>query len=131
MARFACVGEIEGVAPVDKEKEPQSTPNTQMGAGQDRLDALSRPIIGCALMVMRGWGIGFLEKVHENAFARERRKSLTDGHAATSRGGRHDDVVVRDCAVDLFVETIVLGEPKLARAIDDIHRAQRLNDPSA
>jgi hypothetical protein len=43
--------------------EPQSTPNTQMGAGQDRLDALSRQIIGCALTVMRTLGTGFLEKI--------------------------------------------------------------------
>jgi hypothetical protein len=41
--------------------EPQSTPNTQMGAGQDRLDALSKQIIGCALTVMRAMGTGLLE----------------------------------------------------------------------
>jgi hypothetical protein len=30
--------------------EPQSTPKTQIRPGQDELDALSREIIGCALL---------------------------------------------------------------------------------
>jgi hypothetical protein len=29
--------------------EPQSTPNTPIGACQDRLDALSKQIVGCVL----------------------------------------------------------------------------------
>ena len=58
--------------------EPQSTPNTQIGACQDRLDALSKQIIGCALTVMRTLGAGFLKKVYENALVHEpRRAGLT------------------------------------------------------
>jgi PD-(D/E)XK nuclease superfamily len=55
--------------------EPQSTPNAQIGAGQDGLDALSKQIIGCALIVMRTLGTGFLEKVYENALVHELRKA--------------------------------------------------------
>jgi hypothetical protein len=39
-----------------KKMEPQSTRNTQIGACQDKLDALSKWIIGCALTVMRASG---------------------------------------------------------------------------
>jgi PD-(D/E)XK nuclease superfamily len=59
--------------------EPQSTPNTQMGACRDRLDALSKQIIGCALAVMRTLGTGFLEKVYENALVHELQLSHTRG----------------------------------------------------
>jgi GxxExxY protein len=40
---------------------------------------------------------------------------------------RYDGVVVGEYAVDLLVEDVVLVESKVARAIDDIHRAQCLN----
>ena len=40
---------------------------------------------------------------------------------------RRDPPVVRQYTVDLLVERTVLVEPKVAKAIDDIHRAQCLN----
>ena len=107
--------------------EPLSTPNTQIGATQDRLDALSKQIIGCALAVRRMLGTGSLEKVYENALVHElRRAGLTvaQQHRIVVR---YDNVVVGDYTVDLLVENIVLVELKVARAIDDIHRAQCLN----
>jgi GxxExxY protein len=40
---------------------------------------------------------------------------------------RYDGIVVGDYAVDLLVEQTMLGELKVVRAIDDMHRAQCLN----
>ena len=40
---------------------------------------------------------------------------------------RYDGIVVGEYTVDLLVEHIVLGELKVAKAIDEIHRAQCLN----
>ena len=40
---------------------------------------------------------------------------------------RYDGIVVREYTVDLLVEHIVLVELKVAKAIDEIHRAQCLN----
>ena len=40
---------------------------------------------------------------------------------------RYDGIVVGDYTVDLLVEQIILVELKVAKAIDDIHRAQCLN----
>ena len=42
------------------------------------LNALSERIIGCAFTVSNTLGIGFLEKVHENALAHEPRKLALD-----------------------------------------------------
>jgi hypothetical protein len=44
--------------------EPQNTQNTQMETGKDRVNLLSKRIIGCALTVFRALGTGFLEKVY-------------------------------------------------------------------
>ncbi len=54
--------------------EPQITQNTQMDTGEDRVNLLSKRIIGCALTVLYALGTGFLEKVYENALVHELRK---------------------------------------------------------
>jgi GxxExxY protein len=51
--------------------EPQNTPNTQMETGEDRVNLLSKRIIGCAPTVLHGLGTGYLEKVYENALVHE------------------------------------------------------------
>jgi GxxExxY protein len=107
--------------------EPQNTPNTQMETHEDGVNVLSKRIIGCALTVMHGLGTGFLEKVYERALLHELRKV---GLAASQQHRmvvRYDGFVVGDYAVDLLVERIVLVELKVAKGIDEIHRAQCLN----
>jgi GxxExxY protein len=104
--------------------EPQSTPNTQIGAGRDRLDALSKQIIGCALTVMRTSGAGFLQKVYENALVHELRSA---GIGSRNNTAWSFDTTMPGSGTtpwDLLVENIVLEEWKVARAIDDVHRAQ-------
>jgi GxxExxY protein len=44
-----------------------------MNANRPVLDAISNKIIGCAFMMANTLGIGFLEKVYENALAFELR----------------------------------------------------------
>jgi GxxExxY protein len=107
-----------------RKMEPQRTPKTQIRASQDRLAALSRQTIGCALLVMRIPGTGFLEKVHENALVHQLRKgglTVAQQHLLVVR---YDAVVVGDYIVDLLVEDSVLVELKVTRAIADIRRAQ-------
>ena len=107
--------------------EPQNTQNTQMDIGADRTNLLSKRIIGCALTVLHALGTGFLEKIYENALVHELRKS---GLAVSQQHPmlvRYDGIVVGDYTVDLLVEQIVLVELKVAKAIDEIHRAQCLN----
>jgi GxxExxY protein len=107
--------------------EPQNTQNTQRDTGQDRINLLSKRIIGCALSVLHGLGTGYLEKVYERALAHELRKGglvVSQQHPMVVR---YDGVVVGEYAVDLLVEHSVLVELKVAKAIDEIHLAQCLN----
>jgi GxxExxY protein len=107
--------------------EPQNAQNTQMETVEDRVNLLSKRIIGCALTVLHTLGTGFLEKVYENALLHELRKA---GLAVSQQHRmivRYDGIVVGDYTVDLLVENIVLVELKAAKGIDEIHRAQCLN----
>ena len=98
-----------------------------MDSNEDRVNLLSKRIIGCALTVLHTLGTGFLEKVYENALVYELRKA---GLAVSQRHRmvvRYNGIVVGDYTVDLLVEHTVLVELKAARALDEIHRAQCLN----
>ena len=88
--------------------EPQSTPNTQIGAGQGGLDARSKQIIGCALIVMRTLGTGFLEKVYENALVHDLRRAGLTVAQQHRMVVRYDNAVAGDYTVDLLVETSCL-----------------------
>jgi len=105
--------------------EPQSTQNTQMDAGADRVNLLSKRIIGCALTVLHA--LGTLRKSMKNALMHELRKSELAVSQQHPMLVRYDGIVVGDYTVDLLVERIVLVELKAAKAIDAIHRAQCLN----
>jgi GxxExxY protein len=107
--------------------EPQNTPNTQTDTGEDRVNLLSKRIIGCALTVLHGLGTGFLEQVYENALSHELRKAGFGVSQQHRMVVRYDGVVVGDYTADLLVEHIVLVELKVAKAIDEIHHAQCLN----
>jgi GxxExxY protein len=107
--------------------EPQNTQNTQMETGEDRVNLLSKRIIGCALTVLHALGTGFLERVYENALLHELRKAGIAVSRQHRMVVRYDGIVVGDYTVDLLVDHIVLVELKVAKGIDDIHRAQCLN----
>ncbi|HZU52862.1 MAG TPA: GxxExxY protein, partial [Holophagaceae bacterium] len=90
-------------------------------------DALTERIIGCAYQVANTLGPGFLEKVYENAFAHELRKS---GLTAIQQHGievHYDGVLVGDFIADLLVEDAVLIELKAVKDLAEIHTAQCLN----
>lgn len=91
------------------------------------IDQLSERIIGGALCVQNTLGVGFLEKVYQNALTHELRKA---GLSVSQQHGicvRYDGIVVGEYAADLLVEHAVLVELKAVRALDDVHRAQCLN----
>ena len=107
--------------------EPPNTQNTRIDTGAVRANLVFKRIIGCARTVLHALGTGFLEKVYEDALVHELRKS---GLAVSQQHPmlvRYDGIVVGDYTVDLLVEPIVLVELKVAKAIDEVHRAQCLN----
>nr|WP_294520936.1 GxxExxY protein [uncultured Rhodopila sp.] len=90
-------------------------------------DQLAKQIIGCALVVSNALGVGFLEKVYENALAHELRKAglfVEQQHPVTVH---YDGAVVGSYAADLLVEKRVLVELKAVTALDAVHRAQCIN----
>ena len=68
-------------------------------------------------------GVGFLEKVYENAVVLELRKAgfhVVQQHSMTVT---YDNVAVGEYVVDLLVDGAVLVELKGVRALDEIHLA--------
>jgi GxxExxY protein len=95
-----------------------------MHADENRLNELSRGVIGCAFTVLNTLGVGFLEKVYENALAHELPKT---GRTVMQQRGvtvTYDRVVVGEYCVDLLVEHVLLVELKTVKALDEAHRAQ-------
>jgi GxxExxY protein len=88
------------------------------------LDRISGCVIGCAFTVMNALGCGFLEKVYENALARELRKaglSVAQQHGITVR---YDHIIVGEYTADMLVEDAVVVELKALKALDSVHTAQ-------
>ncbi|HWP39903.1 MAG TPA: GxxExxY protein [Tepidisphaeraceae bacterium] len=75
----------------------------QINADQRRFNAITEAIIGCAYHVANELGVGFLEKVCENALALELRTSgweVSQQHPVTVR---YRDQVVGEYVADLVV----------------------------
>ena|ERR1700761_5947691 len=98
-----------------------------MNADSKSVNELSEAIIGRALVVSNVLGVGFLEKVYENALAHELRKAALAVRQQHGVEVRHDGIVVGSYTADLLVGDAVLVELKAARVLDSIHTAQCLN----
>src|SRR5262249_6685978 len=89
-----------------------------------RINQITEIVIGCAFRVHNTLGVGFLEKVYENALAHEVRKVGLVVVQQAEISVYYDRVKVGLYAADLLVESTVLVELKAVRALDDIHLAQ-------
>ncbi len=96
-------------------------------ADSDRLNDLSRCVIGCAFTVLNTLGAGFLEKVYENALAFELRAAGLSVAQQSGANVYYHDQVVGEYFVDLLVEDVLLVELKTAKALDDAHQMQCIN----
>ena len=90
-------------------------------------DALTRAIIGCAHTVSNTLGVGFVEKVYENALVIELRKAGLQAEPQKKLNVFYDGLLVGEFQVDILVNEVVILELKAAKVIDDVHRAQLLN----
>ena len=98
-----------------------------MHADGDSLNELSGRIIGCAFIVLNTLGVGFAEKIYENALAHELRKA---GLATVQQRGitvMYDGIVVGDYSVDLLVEQVLLVELQAVKTLNEDHHAQCVN----
>jgi GxxExxY protein len=101
----------------------------QMNADERRyeLNSITERIVGCAFLIGRTLGCGFLEKVYENAMVHELAKT---GFAVARQHPLkvyYDSIVVGEYTADILVEGAVLVELKAVRALDEIHFAQCMN----
>lgn len=93
----------------------------------DDINKLTEKIIGCAFEVSNTLGIGFVEKVYENAYAHLLRKN---GHRVIQQHPIKvvfDGIVVGEFFVDLLVDDLVLIELKAVSELATEHTAQALN----
>ena len=92
-----------------------------------RVNELTERIIGAAFAVANTLGVGFLERVYENALAHEMRKRgllVERNHRAVVL---YDGIVVGEYVADLVVEDQVIVELKTVSALNDQHVAQCVN----
>jgi len=92
-----------------------------------RIDQTTETIIAGAFQVSNILGVGFLEKVYENALCHEIRKRGLEIAQQRSIKIWYDGVVVGNYCADILVQDDVLVELKVVKQFDDIHMAQCLN----
>ena len=80
----------------------QTPMNTDERRG--RLDKLTEAIVGCAFKVSNALGMGFLEKVYENALAVELRRAGIKVQQQYHVRVTYEGTVVGDFTADLLVE---------------------------
>jgi GxxExxY protein len=100
---------------------------TDLKERRERLDGTTERTIGCVFKVCHELGNGFLERVYENSLAHELRKSGLKVEQQHPIEVRYDGVVVGEFVADRLVEGEVVIELKVAKALDDNHKAQCIN----
>jgi GxxExxY protein len=78
-------------------------------------------------MVSNSLGIGFLEKIYENALAIELKKKRIHFVQQAPIKVYYDDVIIGNFNVDLLVNDSVLVELKAVKSLDENHFAQCIN----
>lgn len=94
---------------------------------RSRLDKLSQQVTGCSYEVENGLGVGFLEKVYENALTKALRKQGIAVEQQKPMQVWYDGEVVGEYIADLIVGGLLIVELKVVKSFHDIHMAQCLN----
>jgi len=90
-------------------------------------DKVTERIIGCAYVVSNELGVGFLEKVYENALLIELKKQGLQVESQKALTVVYSGQVVGEYFADLVVEGKVIVELKSVKAFERIYQAQLLN----
>ena len=88
---------------------------------------ITEKIIGCKMKVSNTLGVGYLEKVYENALVVELARAGLSVEQQKPLKVTCEGVIVGDFAADIIVNGSVLLELKAAKIIDQTHQAQLLN----
>jgi GxxExxY protein len=93
----------------------------------EAVNAVTQKIIGCAYTVSNTLGIGFVEKVYENALAHLLRRSGMTFAQQSPIKVSFEGIVVGEFFADLLVERAALVELKAVSMLMPEHTAQSLN----
>jgi len=93
-------------------------------ADKQWLDRVTRTIIGAGMKVSRTLGVGFLEKVYENALGIQIRREGLQVEQQHPIHVYYEREIVGAYSADLLVESSVIVELKAQRALDEIHHLQ-------
>ncbi len=93
----------------------------------DKLNPLTEKIIGCAFAVANALGVGFLEKVYENALVIALRKAGLKVLQQVIYSVEFEGQVVGEYIADLVVEDQVVVELKAIKEFDNVHTAICIN----
>lgn len=88
---------------------------------------VTEKIIGCAYLVANELGIGFLEKVYENALAYELLKAGLVFKQQASVVVNYADIVAGEYIADFIVQDAVIVELKAIKKLEPTHFAQCMN----
>ncbi len=91
------------------------------------LDKITERILGCAYKVSNELGIGFIEKVYENALVHEVKKNGLKVIHQHPIKVRYDDIVVGEFFLDILIEGLVIVELKAVSTLTNEHMAQAFN----
>jgi GxxExxY protein len=91
------------------------------------VNEITQKIIGCAYEVSNTLGVGFVEKVYENATAHLIRKAGLEVAQQYPIKVNFDGIVAGEFLADLLVEKRVLVELKAVSMLTSDHTAQALN----
>ena len=90
-------------------------------------EQLTARIIGCAMLVQRTLGAGFLESVYQNALAHELRAMGLLVEREKRIQVRYRNVAVGDFCADMVIDSRVLSETKAVRSLTPAHEVQLVN----
>jgi GxxExxY protein len=93
----------------------------------EEINALTERIIGAAIRVRKELGLGFLEKVYENAMCVQLREEGIEVVQQQPLVIQYHGQVVGNYCADLVVAGSVIVELKAARAIEPVFMAQAIN----
>ena len=94
---------------------------------RNEIESLVQVVLAAAHRVSKGLGIGFLEKVYENAIALELAKSGLAVRQQAPISVLYGGQVIGEYVADLVVDDELIVELKAAAAIAMEHRLQVLN----
>jgi len=94
-------------------------------------DKITEKVIACAYTVSNELGVGFLEKVYENALFLELVKQGLRVEKQKSILVTYRGEIVGEYVADLIVGDCVIIELKSVKTLDRIHQAQLLNSLKA